>query len=499
MRKLKIFIYERKEPSKTNDEFFEENRSFFEQYNVQNYSELIKLIQNYDRENPEDALRDERERYKKYLKIEHIKGNDLSILMDIKKYKDSTISLNSGINNIYITNSKNYFKIMENCNQIKEYNFIPDKKEYFINKIKKYEIKNLNDEIDGIKKTKFNNESELIQSSNINNITLEKISHNVICSGDNYTQDGIPIEELRNRKIKKMISNLSKEDQDNLEKVETIFGELKNKDENISVLDDIFCIKCNKSFKNENAGEHTGHCTLQINNELKIDNDINNLDYNTDLNKIYEYLKKDQNKIIKSGNRNLMIYYGKLLYSLYEIIINNNSIEELSSSIIKINDDYNKENGSQTFNDFFKEFFLFYIQRISKLTYFKEKKMEQILVDIEDENKNVAVDMDIFDEYEEKNNNLKNNESMPEAGKHSSDNIDAIISPKMSGNLDNINYTKLSEEDKKKYFLKIGITMKSQYKKNVSLIELYSKAKELNLEPHEYEDFLMKELEIIKT
>ena len=151
-----------------------------------------------------------------------------------------------------------------------------------------------------------------------------------------------------------MISNLSKEDQNNLEKVETIFGDLKNNDENLSVLDDIFCIKCNKSFKNENAGEHTGHCTLQINNELKIDNDINNLDYNTDLNKIYEYLKKDQNKIIKSGNHNLMIYYGKLLYSLYEIIINNNSIEELSSSIIKINDDYNKENGSQTFNDFFK-------------------------------------------------------------------------------------------------------------------------------------------------
>ena len=41
--------------------------------------------------------------------------------------------------------------------------------------------------------------------------------------------------------------------------------------------------------------------------------------------------------------------------------------------------------------------------------------------------------------------------------------------------------------------------MKSQYKKNASLIGLYSKAKELNLEPHEYEDFLMKELEIIKT
>ena len=88
---------------------------------------------------------------------------------------------------------------------------------------------------------------------------------------------------------------------------------------------------------------------------------------------------------------------------------------------------------------------------------------------------------------------------MPEEGKHSIGNIDEIISPKTNGNLDNINYTKLSEEDKKKYFLQLGISMKSQYKKNASLIGLYSKAKELNLEPHEYEDFLMKELEIIKT
>ena len=194
-------------------------------------------------------------------------------------------------------------------------------------------------------------------------------------------------------------------------------------------------------------------------------------------------------KIIKNGNRNLIKYYGKLLYSLYEIIINNNSIEELDTSIIDINDDYSKESNSQTFNEFFKNYFYFYIKRIVNLTNLKKKKMEQLLADLEEDNIKTNTETYLLDNGEDEDN--QNN------------NIDKfnIISPKQSGNLDDIkiNYDKLSEEDKKKYFINLGLKIKINYGKNVPIIELFSKAKEQNIDPNNYENFLMNELNISKT
>ena len=495
MKKLKLFIYERKDATKTNEEFFEENKKYFEQYEVNTYSELYKLITTYDRENPKEADKFEKEKYKKHLIIEHINNNDLSVCPEGKLYDNSSIKINSGINKIFIPISENHFYIFE-IFKAYEYCYTPNREEYWNKKINAYQIKNMNnEEYNGVKKTKFNNELELIESSNVSNIVLEKISKNEICSLDKYAEDGIPIEILRNRKIEKMISNLSEEEKNNYEKVETIVGDLKNEDKNISVEKDIFCIDCNQCFKKENNMEengHNGHCILVFNNDIEnydeIEN-VNDLDYNANLNKLYDYLKKEQMKIIKSGNRNLIKYYGKLLYSLYEIIINNNSIEELDTSIIEINDDYTKESNSQTFNEFFKNYFYFYIKRIVNLTNLKKKKMEQLLADLEEDNGKTNTETYLLDNGEDEDN--PNN------------NIDKfnIISPKQSGNIDNIkiNYDKLSEEDKKKYFINLGLKIKINYGKNVPIIELYSKAKEANIDPNNYENFLMKELNISKT
>lgn len=498
MRRLKKFIFERT-GGKTNEQFFLENKDYFEQYNVKNFKELQRLIHNYDRENPDEFEKFENEKYKKYLKIDHIKGNDMSIMPEIRTFNISSITLNSGINNIFI-NAKKYFKKLQNCNT-SQYTFIPNKIEYITNKIKSYIIKHLNNDfIKGIKKFKYNNKFELIESSNISNITLEKISNNKLCNVENYFENGIPVDELRNRKIKKMVNNLSEVNKKNYDKVKTIIGNLKNKDKHFSILNKKFCVDCNKYFKDENVGDHHDHCILQINNNLEIDNDLNYIDYNANLNKLYDHLKKDQNKILKNGNQNLIIYYGKLLYYLYEIIINNNSIEELNLSIININDDYIKEIESQTFNDYFKDYFLFFIQRISKLTYFKIKKIEKLLADLEEVNKNINLETDVIDDEEESNNNLEKIERMIRVLRNSNGNLDEILSPKQSGNLDsiNFNFNKITEEEKKKYFLKVGLRIKFNYGKNEYITELYSKAKELNLQPFQYEDFLMKELNISK-
>ena len=501
MRKLKEFILENKNKAKSNKEFFEQNKKFFEEeYKVKNYDELQNLINDYNKENPEEVEREQREKYKKYLVVDHSPTNNLSMIPEAKIYDNSKMKIDSGIINNYIKNSNNRFTKLENCIKTNEYNFIPDTKEYISNKTKTYEINNLNnDEILGVKKIKYNNESELVEASNVVSITYEKVKHNSIVSSENYSQNGIEVEELRNRKIKNFLKKLSDEDKINYNKVETIIQDIKNrnKDENQFVTNNSFCLDCNSCFMKGEEGTHTNHFILQVenlsNNGFDIDDElnINDIDYNANLNKLYETLKKDQIKILKYGNNKFINFYGKILFSLYEIIINNNSIEDLNASIINIYDNYKKEIESNNQCQYLKEYFLFYVKKIIKLTYFKEKKIEKILADLEGEDLEIQIEVIEKDQ----NNGINNNEQMSKLASFSSGNLSGIISPKISGNIDiKSNLDKYSEEDKKKYFLKLGLSMKFKYGKNCSISDLYTKAKEQNINPKDYEDFLMKEL-----
>ena len=78
---------------------------------------------------------------------------------------------------------------------------------------------------------------------------------------------------------------------------------------------------------------------------------------------------------MKNGDKKLIKYYGKLLFSLYDIISNNNSYEDLIISIININEKYIKEFESGTFQGVFKDLFLLFCQIISKLAYLKYKEI----------------------------------------------------------------------------------------------------------------------------
>ena len=501
MRKLKEFILENKNKAKSNKEFFEQNKKFFEEeYKVKSYDELQNLINDYNKENPEEVERDQKEKYKKYLVVDHSPTNNLSMIPEAKIYDNSKMKIDSGIINNYIKNSNNRFTKLENCIKTNEYNFIPDTKEYISNKTKTYEINNLNnDEILGVKKIKYNNESELVEASNVVSITYEKLKHNSIVSSENYSQNGIEVEELRNRKIKNFLKKLSDEDKINYNKVETIIQDIKNrnKDENQFVTNNSFCLDCNSCFMKGEEGTHTNHFILQVenlsNNGFDIDDElnINDIDYNANLNKLYETLKKDQIKILKYGNNKFINFYGKILFSLYEIIINNNSIEDLNASIINIYDNYKKEIESNNQCQYLKEYFLFYVKKIIKLTYFKEKKIEKILADLEGEDLEIQIEVIEKDQ----NNGINDNEQMSKLASFSSGNLSGIISPKISGNIDiKSNLDKYSEEDKKKYFLKLGLSMKFKYGKNCSISDLYTKAKEQNINPKDYEGFLMKEL-----
>ena len=516
MRKLKDFINQ-KNLNKSNEEFFEENKQYFLQFGVKSYDELMNLINIYDRENAEEAEREKREKFCKSLRVDHLTNNDISVSPDIRFLNNLKLSLNSNINSIDIKRSNTYYKNLENCNKTNEYNFVANKKDYISKKSKNYEIKKFdNEEILGIKKLKYDNETELIKSSNIANITCGRTKRNSIFPSENFVQNGIPIDELRRMKIKNMLLRLSEEDQNNYKKVEEIIGDMNNKenlennnkDNNKNFFlqkNENFCIDCNESFDPEVIGDHQNHCILNspyFNNAGNSDMDINgelninDIDYNANLNKIYEILKKDQNKILKNGNNDLIDFYGNLLYSLYEIIINNNSIEDLNSSIITINNDYKKENESEDICQFFKNYCSFYVHRIIKLTYFKEKKIEQLLADLEEENADVEIK--IIDLNENQLNSLEN---MIKYNNNSTNKLEDIKSPKINENFDNIkDIEQYSEEEKMKYFLKLGLALKLKYGKNDNCItELYFKAKEQNIEPSYYEEFLSKELNVLKT
>ena len=518
MRKLKDFINQ-KNLNKSNEEFFEENKQYFLQFGVKSYDELMNLINIYDKENAEEAEREKREKFCKSLRVDHLTNNDISVSPDIRFLNNLKLSLNSNINNIDIKRSNTYYKNLENCNKTNEYNFVANKKDYISKKSKNYEIKKFdNEEIPGIKKLKYDNETELIKSSNIANITCGRTKRNSIFPSENFVQNGIPIDELRRRKIKNMLLRLSEEDQNNYKKVEEIIGDINNKenlennnkDNNKNLFlkkNENFCIDCNESFDPEVIGDHQNHCILNSpyfnnggysNADMDIDGElnINDIDYNANLNKIYEILKKDQNKILKNGNNDLIDFYGNLLYSLYEIIINNNSIEDLNSSIITINNDYKKENESEDICQFFKNYCSFYVHRIIKLTYFKEKKIEQLLADLEEENADVEIK--IIDLNENQLNSLEN---MIKYNNNSTNKLEDIKSPKINENFDNIkDIEQYSEEEKMKYFLKLGLALKLKYGKNDDCItELYFKAKEQNIEPSYYEEFLSKELNVLKT
>ena len=513
MRKLKNFLRDKNDMSKTDEEFFENNKEFFAQYGVKSYYELLKLIHNYDRESPEELEREIKEKFKKNLKIENqLFGegkNGFSIIPKFEK-KFQNLKIDSSFLPEKLLSNKNckiFNKNLQECQEIKEY-IIPDMKKYLKEKMKLYEVNNLTNEgltYPAMKKTIYNPETDLIVSSNIINIFIEKIPNKILSKGENYSQNGIPINELLDTKIKKILGRLSDNDKNNYEKVQDIINNLdNNKNKNLykNVLGNNFCINCDKSFDNkdpEQCSFHSEHNFIQIDKNIandldeELNVDINELDYNNSLNKIYQNLKKEQNKVLKYGKKIVINFYSDLLFHLYEIIVNNNSIEDLNESIIKINELYktNIEPQEGIINEYFKKYFFFYVIRITKLSYNKLKKIENLLADLLDvnEDRSQHEETDIIEDTSDIENQYTFFKTL-KVKKNEFNNIfeDDLI------NLDN--NKQLEGEGNKKYFLRLGLDLKFKYGKNESIHDLYNKAKEKGIEPNYYETFILEELNV---
>ena len=506
MRKLKQFVRDKKDLSKTSEEFFEKYKDFFlSEYGIRSYDELLKLINNYDKENPDEVQKELIEKYKKNLKIEKQLTKDgkngFSISPQIAKFKNMEISKDNK-NKIYL---KKFKKELKTSNEINNLNIIPNIKEYMNEKIKTYKINNLKD--DNItflnnKKIKYDPETELIITSNNINIFLEKEENKLLSKGESYTENGIPINELIEFKIKTFLGGLSEEDKNNYKKVEQIINNMvnnKNKEMEKNFFKTNFCIDCNQNYDKDNKEQcllHNEHNYINIDKDFfndideELNKNINELDYNEILNKIYTNLKEEQNRALKYGKDILINFYADLLFHLYEIILNNNSIEDLNESIININELYKTDIQSQEediINTFFKTYFLIYVQRITKWSYYKLKKIEKLkaeLIDINNINNINIEETDIvFDNSDtEVQHNFKNN------------NIDKNFEKDII-NINN-NKKQFENEDNIKYFLRLGLDLKFKYGKTETINDLYNKAKENDIEPEFYEAFIKKELNI---
>ena len=514
MRRIK-FLFKDRDNMKINEEFFEQNKKFLQDIGIKSYEELLKLINNYDKEN-KDYQKDMIENYKKNLKIEQQLNQDgkngFSILPPINKFENIEIT-DINDNHIFYPKNKKFKNEIQKCNEINDIKIIPDIRQYLNEKMKTYEIKNNSNENEDLifiknKKFKYDDNTELKISSNIIDIILEKQENNILSKGDEYTENGIPVKELIDSKIKKLFSKLSENDKNNYEKVEQIMQNINNKNNNEifnELLKNNYCIDCNQNFNNENKEEcllHSEHNCIHIEKNIfndideELNIDINELDYNDCLKKIYNHLKKEQNKILKQGNNILINFYADLLFHLFEIIVNNNSIEDINESIIKINDLY-KDNieskNEEIINNYFKNYFLLYVQRITKLSYLKLKKIEKLMADLIEINNEIYKndETNIYDDSDDSDSENKNNYYF---------NSFKVKRNDIDKNLDEINFNntnkQLENEENKKYFLRLGLDIKFKYGKINSISDLYNKAKENEIDPDNYEEYIKNELNI---
>jgi hypothetical protein len=158
---------------------------------------------------------------------------------------------------------------------------------------------------------------------------------------------------------------------------------------------DILCINCYENVKPNEVDEHSEYCVIQPDDYKDLDI-LNELDYNARIYKLHESLKKKKYDIYSEQNNELNNIYNELLSLIYEILMNNNSIEELEKSISRINDIINLK--LMLCNSNYKYPLLIYAKRISQLVFTKLKEMEKLLIYFKNKQEPVQDDEDLQDD-----------------------------------------------------------------------------------------------------
>ena len=142
---------------------------------------------------------------------------------------------------------------------------------------------------------------------------------------------------------------------------------------------DVLCTNCYEYVRYQDIDIHSDNCVLELEENFRELYEFKDADedYNSKIYKLYESLKNRKDDIYTTCKTDLIAIYEEFYKLTYEILINNNSIEELDRSITKLNDLLNsklcKINSKYNFS------LLVFGQRISQLVYIKLQDMENIL------------------------------------------------------------------------------------------------------------------------
>lgn len=175
---------------------------------------------------------------------------------------------------------------------------------------------------------------------------------------------------------------------------------------------DVLCITCYECVKYTEVDMHSEYCLYQPEENYRdmYMNSEEEEDYNSKLYKLHESLKKKNDEILCTKEEALTKIYEELLILVYEILINNNSLEELDKSITKLNDIVNFRLNNCKSNHKFS--LLIIGKRISQLTFTKLTDMEKILIYVKanDELKHNASDDEVLDDLNLDDNEIETND-----------------------------------------------------------------------------------------
>jgi len=143
---------------------------------------------------------------------------------------------------------------------------------------------------------------------------------------------------------------------------------------------DVLCTNCYECVRYEEIDLHSDKCVLQPDENFEdfYDAQESDEDYNSKIFKLHESLKNRHDEIYSTSNQNLIRVYENFVKLTYEILLNNNSIEELDKSITNLNDLLN--NKLCKINSKYNFTLVVLGQRISQLVLTKLEDMEKILM-----------------------------------------------------------------------------------------------------------------------
>lgn len=138
---------------------------------------------------------------------------------------------------------------------------------------------------------------------------------------------------------------------------------------------DVVCTNCYEVIKLKNIDDHSLNCvssyTTNAQHELSFD------ECNSRMCKLYSSLKSREKSFYKSGDGRVKCFYKVLIGIIFEILENNNSIEEMLESTEKLRLLINSQLSSIPLKE--RIIFDIFCRRMMQLIYIKTKKMEELM------------------------------------------------------------------------------------------------------------------------